>query len=152
MQTDEMLQSIAHGIGLNQAGDREAARRHFTELWEAIGPDGDPLHRCSLAHSMADAQDDPAVELEWDLRALEAAEAVTDEQLAAAGMPSNRRGLYPSLHLNLADVSFRLGRFDDARAHLTAALEHADALNHDEYGRMVKGALSRLAAQLAPAE
>jgi hypothetical protein len=49
--------------------EREAARRLFADLWEEIGAGGDALHRCALAHSMADVQDDVREELVWDLRA-----------------------------------------------------------------------------------
>ncbi len=38
----------------------------------------DALHIVSLAHYMADVQDDPAQELCWDLRALDASDSLTD--------------------------------------------------------------------------
>ena len=51
-------------MALSQAGERDAARRVLEALWEDIGgEDGDPLHRCAVAHAMADVQDDPADEL-----------------------------------------------------------------------------------------
>jgi hypothetical protein len=53
---------------LLHGGDREEARSRFTALWDEIGDEGDPLHHCTLAHFMADAQDDPEEELVWDLR------------------------------------------------------------------------------------
>jgi len=58
-QPDEMMTRIGHGIELSQSGHRDQARRLFAELWEQIGPQGDALLRCALAHSMADVQDDP---------------------------------------------------------------------------------------------
>jgi len=58
-QPDEMMTRIGHGIELSQGGHRDQARRLFAELWEQIGPQGDALLRCALAHSMADVQDDP---------------------------------------------------------------------------------------------
>jgi len=98
---DEMMTQIGHGIELSQRGDRDQARRLFAELWEQIGPQGDALHRCALAHSMADVQDNPHDELVWDLRALKAADLVSDERAAQAGVSSPVAGFYPSLHLNL---------------------------------------------------
>ncbi len=67
---------IGQAVMLLHAGDREEARNRLGALWAELGSDGDPLHRCTLAHYMADAQDDPGDELAWDLRALTAAEAV----------------------------------------------------------------------------
>lgn len=85
-EPDETMTRIGEGIALNQQGDRDQARQLFEELWERIGADGNSMHRCALAHSMADVQDDPADELVWDLRALQAADAATDAQAEQAGM------------------------------------------------------------------
>nr|WP_229879498.1 hypothetical protein [Streptomyces echinoruber] len=76
---DSVLTRIGQVVMLHHAGDREEARGRLLDLWAEIGEDGDPLHRCTLAHYLADTQDDPADELAWDLRALSAA-----QELAAA--------------------------------------------------------------------
>jgi hypothetical protein len=89
-------------IALCQRGDREAARQLLTEAWEQVGPDGDPFHRCAIAHWMADVQDDEREEIVWDLRALAAAELITSERPRQAGLTTPVRALSPSLHLNLA--------------------------------------------------
>lgn len=106
---EEVMQRISEGIELSQRGEREQARALFTELWKQVGDDGDVLHRCALAHSMADVQDDVHEELAWDLLALRDAESVTDERVAAAGIPSPVAGFYPSLHLNLGEAYRKLG-------------------------------------------
>ncbi|MGI8753268.1 MAG: hypothetical protein ACR2MN_13305 [Acidimicrobiales bacterium] len=107
-EPDEIMVEIGEGIELGQAGERAGARQLFADLWATIGPDGDPIHRCALAHSIADVQDDPADELVWDLRALEAADLVTEVRARQAGVGSSVSGFYPSLHLNLGDVYHRL--------------------------------------------
>jgi len=61
------------------SSDREGARGRLAALWDEIHADGDALCRCTLAHYMADMQDDPREELLWDLRALEAAGAIAGE-------------------------------------------------------------------------
>ena len=76
---------IGQAVILLHAGDREEARNRLGEIWSEIGEDGDSLHRCTLAHYMADAQDDPADELAWDLRALTAADGLTAAGQAAEG-------------------------------------------------------------------
>ena len=146
---DPTMVQIAAGVELAQRGEREEAVSLFTQLWEAIGPNGDPFCRCGLAHSMADVQDTPEQELVWDLRALEAADLVTEERLKEVGVDGTVQGLYPSLHLNLGDVHRRLGDFEQAEQHLMLGRAAADALWDDEYGRMIRGGLDRLAARLA---
>jgi hypothetical protein len=66
-------------------------------LWERVGITGDPLHRCSIAHTLADLQDDVRDELVWDRRALDAGRSVDAERMAQVGMPGTPRGLLPSL-------------------------------------------------------
>lgn len=67
---DAVPTRIGQVVMLHHAGDREEARQRLLDLWAEIGEHGDPLHRCTLAHYLADTQDDPADELAWDLRAL----------------------------------------------------------------------------------
>ncbi|ORT60948.1 hypothetical protein BKD26_07075 [Streptomyces sp. CB03238] len=139
---DAVLTRIGQTMMLLHGGDREEARNRFGELWEQLGADGDPLHRCTLAHCMADAQDDPYDELAWDLRALTAAEGVDGRHLAL-------RALYPSLHINLAADYVKLRRPDAARIHLARARAASDALTDDGYGNGVRAAIARLAERLA---
>ncbi|MFF0312598.1 hypothetical protein ACFYSC_34655 [Streptosporangium sp. NPDC004379] len=149
---DAMMARIGQGIELGNRGEREAARLLFSDLWEEIGVSGDPVHRCTLAHSMADVQDDVHEELLWDLRALEAADLITDERARQAGVTGSARGLYPSLHLNLADAYHRLGDLGRAHDHLARGRAAVDALGDDGYGRMITQGLDRLADRLAASE
>ena len=104
MITDPMLIRIGQAVQLNHQGEREAARLEFEAIWDEIGGEqGDPLHVCTLAHAMADAQDDLREELLWDLRALSAADLLTDARMRQAGVGLPAGGLYPSLHLNLSE-------------------------------------------------
>jgi len=101
-EPDAMIARIGEGIALRERGERVAARDLFAQVWSEIGgEDGDPFHRCALAHSMADVQDDVHEELAWDLRALAAADLLTDERAARGGVAGPVAGFYPSLHLNL---------------------------------------------------
>ncbi|KMS68396.1 tetratricopeptide repeat protein, partial [Streptomyces viridochromogenes] len=117
---------IGQVVMLHHAGDREEARRRLLDLWTELGEDGDPVHRCTLAHYLADTQDDPSDELAWDLRALTEAEG--------AGGALAVRALYPSLHLNLAADYVKLDRAEAARVHLRRARGAAGALGDDRYG------------------
>uniref|UniRef100_A0AAU2AAM7 Tetratricopeptide repeat protein n=1 Tax=Streptomyces sp. NBC_00093 TaxID=2975649 RepID=A0AAU2AAM7_9ACTN len=148
---DAMMTRIGQAVMLHHGGDREEARGRFLGLWAEIGEDGDPLHRCTLAHYMADTQDDPSDELAWDLRALSAAEELSDERVAEVVQHEGAlavRALYPSLHLNLAADYVKLDRPEAARTHLRRARGAADALGDDSYGDGVRAAIGRLELRL----
>ncbi|GAA3153469.1 hypothetical protein GCM10017687_84090 [Streptomyces echinatus] len=87
---DAVLTRIGQVVMLHHGGDREEARSRFLDLWVEIGEDGDPLHRCTLAHYLADTQDDPGDELAWDLRALSAAEELAGGRARTATRPASR--------------------------------------------------------------
>lgn len=146
---DPTLERIAQGTALGQRGERAAARDLLATIWDELdGPGSDPLHRVALAHAMADVQDDVRNELEWDLRALAAAERVTDERARQAGVPNPAAAFYPSLHLNVGDCYRRLGHPDRAQEHLDRGIAALDALPDDGYGRMIRAGLGRLAERL----
>src|SRR4051812_20322015 len=150
MTADPTMTRIGQGVELHHhRGQREAARELFAQIWDDIGGEqGDPLHVCVLAHSMADVQDDVQQELMWDLRALAAVGLITDERGAQAGVPLSVAGLYPSLHLNLSECYRKLGDLGRAREHLQQARAGIGALGDDEYGQLIKGGLEQVAKQL----
>ena len=146
---DPVLVRTAEAAALGRQGHRAEAREVFTGIWADLGPDGDPLHRVAVAHAAADVQDDPHEELAWDLRALEAADGVSDERAAAAGVASPVAAFYPSLHLNLAEAYRKVGDLDAARRHLDLGRGAAAALPEDDYGAMIRGGLDALESRLA---
>ena len=139
---------IDAGMRRHIGGDRAGAHATFTALWAEIGEDGDPLHRVALAHHMADVCDDPAEELAWDLRALAAADSLTDDRAKEYHASLAVRGFYPSLHLNLGEDYRKLGDLDAARAQLALAYEKLDALGEDDYAAGIRLALDGLAERL----
>lgn len=145
-----VLARVPQGIELRQQGRNREAREVFDQLWAEIGGEaGDPMARCMIAHSNADAQDDVEDELRWDHIALDAARAVTDEQVAAAGMgTSSAAALFPSLHLNLAECYRKLGDLEQARAYLNDAREGLDALPEGDYATTIRDGFNELARSL----
>lgn len=140
---------VGEGIGLGRRGGRTAARSLFAALWSDIGGgDGDPLHRCAVAHSMADVQDDVGEELQWDLRALAAAELLTDERVTRAGIDGGAAAFLPSLHLNIGDCYRRLGVLDAAQEHHRLGVEALPASVDAGNGSLVREGLDRLGARL----
>ncbi|MDQ8044140.1 MAG: hypothetical protein AAGC46_05600 [Solirubrobacteraceae bacterium] len=152
MTTPEpMLVRIAAATSLGSRGEPRAAELELTKIWDELGDDGDPLHRCAVAHALADLQPEVREELAWDLRALDAAAGITDER-AAAATGTAARGFAPSLHLNVAEAYRKLGDLPSARVHVDKGLAHVDALEDDGYGRMIHGGLARLSERLAADE
>ncbi|MGW0790591.1 hypothetical protein ACWD04_20670 [Streptomyces sp. NPDC002911] len=146
---DPTMEAIGQAVTEGRAGDVTAARRKLLSLWSAIGVTGDPLHRCSLAHYLADLYEDPAQALAWDTRALDAADAVTEQRVQEHHTSLHIAGFYPSLHLNLADNYRRLGSFEAATEHIDAAGAHAHALPQNPYGDLLRGAVQEVAEAIA---
>ncbi|MEU9605831.1 hypothetical protein [Streptomyces sp. NPDC048057] len=139
---------IGQAAMLLHGGDREEARNRFGALWSEIGETGDPLQRCTLAHYLADAQDDPGDELAWDLRALAAADALAQERPVDREAELALAALYPALHLDLAADYVQLQDLSAARLHLARARGASGALRDDGYGRGVRAAIARVARRL----
>lgn len=93
---------------------------------------------------MADLQDHPAEELQWDERALEAAAEVNPQDKDAAAVAPLRA----SLHVNAASALHKLGRQEDARRQLEAARQARQALPEDGYGRLVRSQIDALSAEM----
>jgi hypothetical protein len=144
---DSIFDEIRAGIRLREAGEPEDARVVLWALWSQVDATDDPFARCFLAHSLADVQDDPREELRWDLIALKAGEAVTEERAREKGVPGGRRGLFPSLHLNLAESYLRVGDERQARQHYAAGLEFVPYLGPDAYGDSIRDAFIVYAAE-----
>lgn len=146
---DETMASIGAAVELGRSGQRSQARDALTALWEQIGATGDALHRCTLAHYLADLQDTTQAELEWDERALAAAGDLTDDRARRYDHAWQVRLLLPSLHLNLADDHRRLGDPTRARKHLAQAQSLVTDLPDDQYGGMIRSGVQHVCAALA---
>lgn len=144
--SDPVLDRIFEALNLFNTGRRSEAREAFAAIWTEIEAEGDPFHQCVLSHYMADAQDDPLDELTCDKRALAAADRIVKERPDTAGL--SVLSMYPSLHVNLADVMHRTGDISGARKHLQLAQQASDALADDNYGRMIRSGIERLARAL----
>lgn len=130
--------------------DRSAGRRErFQTMWDAIGEDGDPLYRCTLAHYAADEESEPELSLLWNQRSLDAASTLEEERLQAVFADLSVAGFRPSLHINLAQDFVDLGRTQEAAAQLDSAAATLDALPQDGYADMIRRGIARLRERLA---
>ncbi|GAB3934805.1 hypothetical protein [Micromonospora vulcania] len=145
---DPIMARIGAAVELGRTGQQTRARDTLTALWEQIGDDGDALHRCALAHHLADLQETTEAELAWDERALAALRDLSDERAQEYHHSLQVRGFLPSLHLNLADDHRRLGNTDLAHEHLTLARHLVAQLPDDPYGEMIRGGIRHVTEAL----
>jgi hypothetical protein len=137
---DPTMDAITTAVTLGHQGETARARQELLAVWEDLGVLGDPLHRCTLAHYLADLYPDPAEALIWDVRALDAASALTDHRAGEHHAGLEVAGFYPSLHLNIADNLRRLGSFEAATGQIGKAEERVAALQ-GPYGDMIRTAI-----------
>ncbi|MCX5116434.1 hypothetical protein OG992_04550 [Micromonospora sp. NBC_00362] len=138
---DPTMTRIIEAVQLGQSGAPARARELLTVLWDELGPTGDALHRCTLAHYLADLQDTTEAELAWDERALAAVSDLTDERAQRYLSSLQVQAFLPSLYLNLADCHRRLGNVGPARENLALAREHLKRLPDDPYGESIRVAV-----------
>ncbi|GAC68942.1 hypothetical protein [Gordonia soli] len=151
-RADQVMTAIMEAVTVGRSGDTDSAATSLTDIWTRIGPDGDALHRCTVAHHLADLQDHPADSLVWNVRALDAADSLTDSRVRDHHDDLRVAGFYPSLYLNLADDHRRLGAVETARRHLTQARERLGVLADDDYGRLVQTGVDRVGAAVDAGE
>ncbi|MFI6999486.1 hypothetical protein [Nocardia sp. NPDC050175] len=142
------MAAITRAITLGREGQPDAARDALLALWNSFGPQGDPLHRCTLAHYLADLHDDAAEALTWDIRALDAADSLTNARAQEYHSSLDVQGFYPSLHLNLADNYRRLSSFTAAQRELAAARATLHALPDTAYGTTIRTAVDEIEAAI----
>jgi tetratricopeptide (TPR) repeat protein len=110
-------------------GKRQEAAETFMRAWEiAISH----YEQFIAAHYVARHQHSVAAKLQWDLKALEAAQKAGNEEIT---------GAYPSLYLNIAKCYEDLGEYETARQNYQAALSFAASLSDDGYGKMIKSGI-----------
>lgn len=141
---DHTMDTITSAVALGREGRPDDARDALLAVWASLGPQGDPLHRCTLAHYLADLHEDPAEALTWDIRALDAADSLSDDRARSYDGSLRVAAFYPSLHLNLADDYRRLSSFIAAQREIEAARARSHTLADDGYGAMIRTALTEV--------
>ncbi|RSZ65554.1 hypothetical protein EAH68_02025 [Corynebacterium hylobatis] len=142
---DPVMETITRAVGQwQESGDSASARERLLTLWAEIGVTGDAFHRCILAHYLADLYDDPAEALIWDIRALDAADAVPAQGVGGVQHGFNIASFRPSLYLNIADNLRQLGSFTAAVAHLDAATHDMHLLAEDAYGGLIRDGMKQV--------
>lgn len=146
---DETMDRIVAAVTLGRAGDSKSARFELLSIWHDIGVGGDPFHRCTLAHYLADLFEHPAQALVWDVRALDAADELSDQRARRFETSLRVAAFYPSLHLNIADNLRRLSAFAAAQEHIEAARRACSSLGDDDYGQFIKNSIDFVGEKIA---
>lgn len=121
-----VVRLCAAGMEAEGAGDPERARAAFQAAWDARVSD---LDACIAAHYLARHQPTAEATKEWNLVALDRAEAAGSEAV---------RELYPSLLLNVAHSHEALGRPVEARVGYERAAAALEALPPGPYADLVR--------------
>jgi hypothetical protein len=107
--TNPVIQLCLQGSRAEFEHRPEDARALYRQAWEAHRDD---YEACIAAHYLARSHDKPEEVLRWNELALEHAQAVKDEKVAA---------FYPSLYLNLGSAHEKLGNQIEAQRYYQLA-------------------------------
>lgn len=146
---DPTMAEIMAAIELIYAGERDLARTRLEGIWSRMGRDPDAFHMCVLSHFMADVQDDVRQELAWDLRALSAADRLSDVRVQELHPSLTVAGFLPSLHLNVADAFFRSGDLGSTGKHLGICVDLKTGLSNSPFDCLTRRGIEGLAMRLA---
>ncbi|MEV4627535.1 hypothetical protein AB0J90_14715 [Micromonospora sp. NPDC049523] len=124
-----VLRLCQDGMRAEAQGRRSDALALYEQAWTASVDDYDA---CVAAHYLARQQDDPREILRWNTEALDRADRVGDERVAA---------FYPSLYVSVGLAREQLGEPEPARRAFEQAREHVGALPEDGYGEMLRTAI-----------
>lgn len=146
---DPTMAEIMAAIELVYAGERYLARTRLEWIWSRMNGDSDAFHVCVLSHFMADVQDDVGQELAWDLRALGAADQLSDVRVQELHPSLTVAGFLPSLHLNVADAFFRSGDLESARKQLRICIDLKAGLSGSPFDALTRRGIESLATRLS---
>jgi hypothetical protein len=137
------MTDIVDAIGVLRGGNAAEGRARLLALWGEHSAKGARLQMSVIAHFLADTEPQPADELEWDLRALEAATGSREAEDLDPVSPGIVTFL-PSLHGSVANGYRTLGDRERARRHVRIAVARMGSLADDDYGELVRSGLRRL--------
>lgn len=128
-ENNKIVKLCTMGMEFEAKGNRKAAHKLFQQAWDESEND---LERFTSAHYLARHQDTVRDKLNWDIKALEYALQIKDD---------NVLGSYSSLYLNIAKGYEDLNDFENAKENYELALSYANHLAKDGYGNMIKGGI-----------
>ena len=130
-KTNKVVMLCAAGIEAEMQGDFTTAIQQYAKAWEAGTND---FEACIAAHYMARLQNCAEDMLHWNKLALQHADALPAEYVAA---------FYPSLYLNVGNSYEESGDKESAMKYYKAGVARLGVLPDDRLGRVTREALMR---------
>lgn len=127
---NHVVKLCAQGMSFEGEGKKDAAHKVFQQAWNAATND---FEKFIAAHYVARHQSSTADKLQWDLKALNLALNLKEEDLTAS---------LPSLYLNVAKGYEDLKDYAAARTNYETALKSCKPLTEDGYSKMIKGGIT----------
>lgn len=128
---NKVVHLCAQGMEQEGNGEPDEAARLFNEAWALATND---FEKFTAAHYVARHQKSDFNKLLWNLKALQHALNIEDEDIKAT---------LPSLYLNIGKCYEDLGDRDHAKANYQDALAFAGFLPNDGYGNMIKSGITK---------
>jgi hypothetical protein len=139
-----MLPETREAYALREDGRHEDALAGYRRAYGRAVELRDDLQACAAAHmvavEIAMVAGDVRERHDWNLRALEHADRVVDEQVA---------GWYASLYGSVGITLRLLGQSDEARRYLERGRRLAADLPDDDYGELVRRSIASQLKMLA---
>lgn len=123
---------LERGRTFNSAGDKDRARALFMHAWLMAGTLGEDFHAVDAAHMIAIADSDAA--MDWNMKALELAEASSDERA---------QGWKGSLYNNIGWTHHDAGQFEEALAVFERALVFRKEQGEADRTRVARWCIAR---------
>lgn len=125
-----VVKLCTEGMNAEFAGDFTKAHEIFQRAWDNATNDFEAF---TAAHYLARNQKDPADSLSWNLKALDHASAIVDDDMKMH---------FPSLYLNVARSYEVLGNLDEAGHYYLLAADKSTELSDSKYAAMIRAGIA----------
>lgn len=126
---NRIVQYCANGMQLETEGKNSEAKALYQIAWDQAVNN---FEKFTAAHYLARQQETIPEKLKWDLKSLELAFAVDDQNL---------QGAYPSLCLNIGKCYEDLQDYQKAKEYYRLGQSYTRHLLDDGYGNMIKAGI-----------
>jgi tetratricopeptide (TPR) repeat protein len=135
---DPVVKLCAEGKEQESRGNNETAAELFQQAWKRASGD---FERCIAAHYVARHQATAELALDWNQKAMDHAQRVTDGSV---------NEFFASLYLNLGKSHEDLGNLTDARRNYECAAAKLQAISDSAYREIIQDGIERGLERVAP--
>ena len=127
---NRVVKLCTEGMDAEFAGDFAKAHEIFQQAWDNATNDFEAF---TAAHYLARNQKDPADSLSWNIKALDHANSIEDDDMKMH---------FPSLYLNVARSYEVLGNLNKAGDYYRLAADNATDLADSKYASMIRSGIA----------